>query len=276
MLQLQGTKQLSSVHYCDFCGKKNTRKSTHVKHVILCEVLHSTKRERVCEEEESSDIPSRRQLYEIIQEMAMKYSIMEKKMEEMQKWVDKKKKKINIIEWLNVNKSLEINDNSYKDWVSRLIITEEHVRTLMEQNIVETIIKIFRDNLNCEREKEKENKYKNPIICFTQKANIFYICDENISNSNNITWKKQSNEEYILLIQKIHSLIWRELIEWKKLNKENIENNDKIADLYNKTIIKLAGLNFEYDSAALTKIKTQLYIYLKLDVKQFIEYEFEF
>ena len=264
MLQLQSNKQLSSVHHCNFCGKKNTRKSTHVKHVILCEVLHSTKRERVCEEEESSDIPSRRQLYEIIQEIAFKYSIMETKMEEMQKWLDKKKKKINVIEWLNVNKCHEINDISYKDWVSRLQITEKHLQILIEENIVQSIITIFHDNLNCQREKEKEKeiKYKNPIVCFTQKANIFYICDNNennISNSNNITWKKQSNEEYILLIQKIHSLIWRELIEWKKKNKEEIENNDKMCDLYNKTIIKIAGLNFDYDSAALTKIRTQLY-----------------
>jgi len=46
-------------HSCHCCGKEYTRKSSHAKHVILCEVLYQTKREKKCEEEETTDIPNK-------------------------------------------------------------------------------------------------------------------------------------------------------------------------------------------------------------------------
>ena len=49
-----------------------------------------------------------------------------------------------------------------------------------------------------------------------------------------------------------------------------------MCEIYNKTIIKIAGLSFASDSVALTKIRTQLYNHLKIDLKHFIEYEYEF
>jgi hypothetical protein len=58
---------------CPHCDKKYTRKSSYTRHVILCEVLHQTKREKKCAEEETTDIPTTRQLYNIIQELAIKY-----------------------------------------------------------------------------------------------------------------------------------------------------------------------------------------------------------
>ena len=81
---------------CHHCGKGYTRKNSHYKHVLLCDVIHTSTRQLVCDEEESTDIPTIRQLYFIIQEMAVKYNKLEKKMEEMQKAVPVKKKKLVI------------------------------------------------------------------------------------------------------------------------------------------------------------------------------------
>ena len=57
---------------CMHCFKSYTRKLSYDRHVILCEVLHQTKRIRICEKEESTDIPSHAQLYHIVQELALK------------------------------------------------------------------------------------------------------------------------------------------------------------------------------------------------------------
>ena len=80
-------------HSCGLCNKSYTRKTSYDRHVILCEILHQSKREKKCKGQELSDIPSHTQLFLIVQELALKNQILETKMIEMQKWVETKKKK---------------------------------------------------------------------------------------------------------------------------------------------------------------------------------------
>ena len=47
-------------------------------------------------------------LYQIILELGNKFNKLEEKVDELNKWVVKTKKKINIIEWLNNNIKPEI------------------------------------------------------------------------------------------------------------------------------------------------------------------------
>ena len=83
-------------HSCGLCNKSYTRKTSYDRHVILCEILHQSKREKKCKGQELSDIPSHTQLFLIVQELALKNQILETKMIEMQKWVETKKKKLNV------------------------------------------------------------------------------------------------------------------------------------------------------------------------------------
>lgn len=248
---------LSAKECCIYCGKSYTRKLSLQRHVILCETLHKSKREKICEEEESSDIPSRQQLYQIIQELAIKYDKLNEKLQEMQKWVQTKKKKIDIIEWLNVNYSQAL---PFQSWVKTIQVQEKHIELLIEENIIQTINTIIRDNLQPEKGK--------PLAAFSQKANILYMFDE--SNK----WKTFVSEDYVFLIKQIHSRILRELCEWRNKKAKEISENEKMGDLYNKTVIKLMGLNFNQDSVALSKIHTTLYNSLKIDLKQTMELEF--
>jgi len=242
---------------CIYCGKNYTRKLSLQRHVILCETLHKSKREKICDEEESTDIPSRQQLYQIIQELAIKYDKLNEKMQEMQKWVQIKKKKIDIIEWLNVNYSQAL---PFQSWIKTIQVQEKHIELLIEENIVQTINTIIRDNLQLEKGK--------PFAAFSYKANTLYMFDE--SNQ----WKTFVSEDYISLIKQIHSRILRELCEWRNKNSKEISENEKMSELYNKTVIKLMGLNFNQDSVALSKIHSTLYNNLKIDLKQTVDLEF--
>lgn len=262
---MNSIKQSSSVGYsCNHCGKKHTRKTSHERHILLCEVIYSSKREKKCLDEETSNIPTHFELYKIVQELALKNSILEEKMAEMQKWLDKKKKKIDVVQWLSTNKSniVEI----FSEWQKKIIVTSDHIELLIEENIVKTICEIIHENI-----KNKDI----PIICFQQKTNLFYIFNQNIETHEN-TWKRVEPQEFLLFIQHIHKKIWHELSHWKEKNNEKIQNSEKMCDLYARTVIKLTGLNFDQDSAAMCKIRSYLYNQLKTDLKNMIEYEFEF
>ena len=82
---------------CRVCNKKYINKASLNKHNILCDFKMKTKRERQIELEELEDIPSHYQLVKIVQELTLKLIKTEEKMAEMQKFVYKKKQKLNII-----------------------------------------------------------------------------------------------------------------------------------------------------------------------------------
>lgn len=252
-------KKESKQECCTYCGKGYTRKTSLQRHQILCETIHKSKRDKICDQEETSDVPSRQQLYQIIQELAIKYDKLQDKMNDMQKWVQTKKKKINIIDWLNTNHPQSV---SLQTWMKSIHVTENHVKILMEENIVQTMNAILRNNLQPEKGK--------PFASFSQKTNQIYTFSD---DSNE--WKLLTQDDYIILIKQIHSRILRELCEWRNKNAKDIAENEKMSELYNKTVIKLMGLNFNPDTSALVKIRANLYNSLKIDLKQTVELEFE-
>jgi hypothetical protein len=181
----------------------------------------------------------------------------------MQKWVDKKKKKINVIHWLNTNVKPKC---TYSDWFQSITATEEHLEILIEQNITQTVDALINTNFN-----PTTGQKDYPIYCFVQKVNIFYMHDDIKSE-----WRQMNSDELVLLSKKVHSRILNALCEWHKKNIDKINQSDKMAILYNKTLIKLMSVNFTQDSAYLSKMKASLHNCLKTDLTNIIEYEFDF
>lgn len=247
---------MNSNFSCNYCDKGYTRKTAYTRHVILCEILNQSPRLKKCEKEESEDIPTVKQLYQIIQELAIKCCATEQKMAEMQKWVQKTKKKLNVIEWLNTN---YIPTTNFTDWTSELQVKKNHIDLLINESMIQTVFEIIKDSLQSD---------KNPIYCFTQKTNLFYYYDTK--------WQQILPEDFIVMIKRIHHKILAALLEWNTENSEEIRKSEKLQLVYNKTVIKLMSATFEKESLFINKIKSELYGYMKTDIKDVIEYEFEF
>jgi len=255
----------SHKYNCIVCNKQYTRKSSLEKHKILCDFKIKSQRERIIETEELGDLPNQYELIKIVQELSLKMEKMEEKMEDMQKWIDKKKKKINVIAWLNSNINPTI---GFKEWVtSQIKVTQDHFEILMENSLFHTIQRIFEQNL-CEN-----TDFIYPIKCFSQKVGIFYICEK--MENNLPEWRPMVLTDMILLLKNIQNCMIKELSNWKMLNQVKFNDNVKISDLFNKAIIKLMSISFSQD-ATLSRIKNGLYNYLKSDLKMHMDYEFEF
>jgi hypothetical protein len=252
-----------SKHCCNFCGKNYTRKISYNRHLILCEVIFKTKREKKCEEEETSDTPSRQQLYDIIQELALKQTIMEKKMEEMQKWVEKKKRKMNIIAMLNGRTPPAF---TFEEWKTKIFVGQEDIRSLMENNVIQVMQNIIQRNLT------SKSGELFPITCFVQKANMFYICENNKPTAN---WTYLTQEILSGLLKCIHYKLLTEINAWREINADAIKYNDKMSEMYNKLVIKLMNIEFNQETT-MTKIRTHMHGYLKIDLKNVFEQDYEF
>jgi tRNA(Ser,Leu) C12 N-acetylase TAN1 len=96
----------------------------------LCRVLlNKSKNSVTIENEEDNDIPSQKKIYQILLELGSKFNKLEEKVDELNKWVVKKKKKINVIEWLNTNVIPEI---KFDNLIEKIVINQDDVKYLFE------------------------------------------------------------------------------------------------------------------------------------------------
>jgi hypothetical protein len=258
-ITITGTK-----YCCLLCKKSYSRKISLDKHKILCDFKSKSKLELQVEEEEFGDTPSHEQLVKIVQELTFKYIKLEEKMETLQKWVNQKKQKIKVIDWLNEHIEPTI---GFKEWITTVQVMPEDALSLFENNIFQTFQLVIENNL------KENNDFIYPIKCFSQKTNIFYICET--VDENKCVWIQATTEQILLLLKKIQGKIITELTKWKLSNKAQIDSNDKLSDQFNKAVIKLMSVNFTTHDVGASRIRNALYTFLKTDLKNLIEYEFE-
>ena len=259
------TDKISGTKYCcQVCKKTYTRKTSLDKHKILCDFKTKTKLEHQVEEEELGDVPTHEQLVKIVQELTFKYVKLEEKMEHLQKWVNQKKQKIKVIDWLNEHIDATI---GFKEWITTVQVLPEDALSLFDNNIFQTFQLIIENNL------KETNEFIYPIKCFSQKTNIFYVCEKTVDNK--CIWEQSTTDSVLLLFKKIQCKIIAELTKWKVTNKAQIDGNDKLSDQFNKAVIKLMSVNFTTHDVNASRIRNGLYTFLKTDLKNLIEYEFE-
>jgi uncharacterized protein YeeX (DUF496 family) len=245
---------------CMHCGKSYIKRVNLNKHLVVCELLQISKKKSKIVIEEDEPMPCQRKMFEMLIELGQKYSRLEEKVEEMNKWIVKKKKKINVLDWLNANIKPNI---SFDSIIDKIIIDESDVKILLENSFYDVLNEVFSRTIYNFSETE------NPIFAFVQKQNVFYIYDK-----DNV-WIELSRERLIKFLNKVHTKIFKQFYEWKKSKASDIKSDDRLATLCDKTLVKITSVEFNQDSI-LSKIRSNMFSRMKTDMKALVEYEFEF
>jgi hypothetical protein len=250
-------------HCCIYCGKTYKLRANVDKHIILCELVHKSKKYSIVVEEDD-EIPSQTKLYKMLLELGKKYNALEEKVNEMNKWVAKKKKKINVLEWLNANVEPSL---LFEKLHEKIEMNEEDINYILNNSFYDTLNQIFSRNIY----NISENEY--PIYAFVQKANIFYVYDK--IDEENAEWCELTREKLIKFLNKVHIKLIKYFTEWKKTQMDELRNNDSFAIICDKTLVKLMSVEFKQEHI-LSKTKSSMYARMKTDMKALVEYEFEF
>ena len=245
---------------CINCGKSYVKRENLNKHLVICELLQKGKNSKLIIEDDDEPIPSQKKLYQMLIELGLKYSKIEEKIEEINKWVVKKKKKINVLDWLNANITPTI---KFDNIIDNIIINEEDVKFLLHNTFYDVLNKIF------ERTIYNFNENENPMFAFVQKINMFYIYD-----SNGI-WIELNKDKLTKFLNKVHTKVFKAFYDWKKGQSNEFKSNDNTATLCDKTLVKIMSCEMNQESI-LSKIKSNMYSRMKTDMKALVEYEFEF
>ena len=257
---------------CTHCGKGYKSRNAFEKHLILCEILSKAKNKNnnknnntiPLDIEEDDDIPSNRRMYLMLLELGNKYNKLEQKMEEMNKWVVQKKKKINMLEWLNTSVEPMY---TFDILPSKIIVTDAIIEFLLNNSFNDTLNELFSTNLYV----REETTEVLPLFASGQKANTFYIYDK---TDNKEEWEELSKEKFIKFLNIIQMKISVAFSEWKKTNKSKLSDDDALTILCDKALAKIMSPNFKQEAVSV-KVKHMMYNKMKTDVKALVEYEFE-
>ena len=254
----------SSVAYCcDLCKKSYTRKSSLDKHKLLCDYKAKSKLEHKVDDEELGDTPTHEQLVKIVHELAFKYVKLEEKVEQMQAWVSQKKQKIKVIDWLNEHVNATI---GFKEWTTTITVTPQIALSLIDYNAFQIFQSILEYNL------PNSTDFICPVKCFSQKQNVFYVCEKTPDGKN--VWTQMEIDDLLLVLKKIQNKLLSELSKWKLENNSKIAEDDKLSEQFNKALIKLMNITVAAHDVNVGRIRNNLYNFLKMDLKNLIEYEF--
>jgi hypothetical protein len=248
---------------CVHCGKTYKKRENLNKHVDLCELLHKSKKAGPLIIEDDEPLPSQRKMYQMLIDLGQKYNRLEEKMEEMNKWVAKKKKKINVLEWLNTNVTPTI---TFDFIMEKIIVSEDDVNYLLHNSFYDTMNEVFSRSIY------NFNETENPIFAFTQKQNIFYIYD--ILDDKKV-WIELTRERLVKFLNKVHMKIFKAFCDWKQTKKDEIRTNDAFSIMCDKTSIKVLNVEFKQEPC-LAKARSAMYTRMKTDMKALVEYDFEF
>jgi hypothetical protein len=244
-----------SAQCCKYCGKSYKKRENLDKHIVLCDLLDKSKK-RITEEDDDIVIPNAKHMFQMLLELGKKYNNLEEKFTEMTKWVSKKKKNINVIEWLNTNLDQK---TIFDNLVFSIFVTPEDAMTILDNSFYDVLHIIFSSTLFV-----MENK---PIFAFTQKANTFYIYQKD-------GWILAPREKLIWFFNKIHMKLVDVFYSSKKIKMLEVGlNKDKFETACDKAIIKLMSIDFRIENI-FSKTKNILFNGIKTDMKELVEYEF--
>jgi len=250
---------------CINCGKSYKKRENLSKHLVLCDLVQKSKKSKgpivINDDDEQPILPSANKMFEMLIVLGQKYAKLEEEMAEVKKWVSKKKKKINVLEWLNTNVTPVV---TFDNLVSGLIVSSEEARLILDNSFYDTFNQIFSRILYILKEHESPC-----IFAFDQKVNSFYIYNDGC-------WAEFSREKMKWFFNKMHMKLVNEFYQWKKVGiHEVVMNKDQFETACDKAIVKLMGIDFRLENV-FSKVRGMMFQGLKKDMKALVEYEFEF
>lgn len=243
---------------CIYCGKSFKTKTKLNKHVILCELIVESKKHKNTDKDSDIDIPSTEKIYTMLLELGYRHTILENKVQELNKYVIKTKKQVNVIEWLNTNITPEIQFNKLID---NITINNDMIDYLTDNTILKTFQTIFEKSLNM-------NTNTNPLFASIHKSNHLYIYE-----NTDTKWIELSKELFVRVLNKIHSKLIRANVSFKSTHEKKRNEDESFALVCDRNTLKIMDIDFDFKSSFVTKLKSFLYSKLKTEIENVIEYE---
>lgn len=188
---------------CRYCSRKYQRKGPYEKHVNMCRILHIGDHPV-----ENDEIPTIKQMYELIQQLVVKNNALEKKVEKL---TILNSRRLDISEKISI---LSKPDQSFAEWCDSIVLDRSHLNLIYEHGHVDGLMMILSQFIS------------NTIRGFYQKDNLLYIYDDK--------WRPITEKEYTEFIGGIKRQIINLAAKYRHEDSLKVhEYVEKMKEVYN-------------------------------------------
>ena len=243
---------------CPYCNKSYHRKLYYDRHYSCCKLIYSSnKKKNEIDLEEGEDIPTRRELYIMVQELSSKYELLLKHTTKLESYVNRKKRQINLLEWLQqdsrgAKQMVPTNHMDYSSWLNYWagssdkgdgevhLVTEEMLKCIFESgNVLQGMLNILKYyETNCHTKEVFRvflingfgDNEKEGLVC-----RKMYVFDKG-------EWRVLKKEEIGELEYVFTKAILKAFKQWQVKHKDDIMNNiNNMSEVYQTNLQIVMG-----------------------------------
>ena len=115
-----------SIINCPYCCKIYKKKGCYENHIFNCQRKHDN----------IQKTPSTKDLFDLIQNLTLKYNNIQEELESVKSKLNTKYKKINILDWLNKNKDINCN---FSTLIDKLQLSKEDLQVIFDKGFINGI-----------------------------------------------------------------------------------------------------------------------------------------
>jgi uncharacterized protein YeeX (DUF496 family) len=232
---------------CPYCSKAFGRISSLQSHSAFCAIQHQGKY-AARNSMEDLDVPPLRDMYIVLQKLVMDNEKLRMKIVQLEKLANKEKKKICLIDWLNEHKQPKMD---FSEWMKNIAVTRGDFDKILDSNIINLIMDIVDNNISDTM----------PVCSFDQKLKTIFIYMKG-------GWRIVEKNEFYQFIDSIIRKLTTQLNDW--IQRNEISNKEEQFYMYTKKIYAIDA------EKVANRVHLRLYNRIKYNLKNIVEYEFNF
>jgi len=244
-------------YICDICKRAFGLKINYDRHFPYCEFVHKSKKEQKNDLDMLDEqIPSLRELYKIVQTMALRIDSLEKENMKLKQFQCVNRKSVDLLQWLNCStQSIYCPSITFTMWINTYIFPYilESLQNVFDKNIMVAMIELF--------EKAIESCDIPPIVVFDIRSSTTYIFKQTTNQEGNIErkWTTISNSDldsYIILIKERFLVVFNQ--DWNTKHRDLTEMDDALKDKYLKQYKSIVSMDRMKDESLIMRVRQQL------------------
>ena len=258
-------------HHCNFCNKQFHQKFNYDRHVLCCEFISKSSKERENEIDITQQLPTPTEMYQLMQHMMVRIQKLENENTKLRRF---KRGKITALDWLNDASKCPPPTFTFSDWIRNDILpnVKDYLETVFHQNLLTGLTCVFDNSIS------KFASTDLPICSFDTKLSDIYVFkkptnDSNENESNEPRWMKIPNVELDKYLRRVANQFTYDFKScWYELHKQEIETDEKYSEMYVDYYKQILGGKMS-DDTLFHKLRQYLSSQVKRNLKSVVEYD---
>jgi hypothetical protein len=257
----------SEYHNCNFCKKQFHQKFNYDRHVLCCEFLSKSHKERENDIDITQQLPTQQEMYQLMQHMMMRIHKLENENVKLKRF---KKNKMNALEWLNDPTKCSPLSITFSNWIRNNILpnVKEYLENVFTQGLLAGLTTLFDNAIS------QCNNCDLPICSFDTNLSVIYVYKQDtVENDNQTKWIKISNTDLDKYLRRVSNQFAYDFkTSWYDLHKDKIETNEEYSEMYIEYYKQILGGKMS-DDTRFNKLRQHISKQVTRNLRSVVEYD---